>query len=156
MNKKIKIMFVCYGNICRSPMAEFIMKDLVSEKGESDLFYIASAATSDEGLNCPVHRGTAKILDRMGIDYSQKRGVRLKKADYGEYDYFIGMDEMNRRDMKKIFGGDDENKISLLLDYTDEKRDVADPWWTGDFEKTFVDVVNGTRGFYAFLKALKN
>ena len=147
----IKILFVCYGNICRSPMAEYLMKDFVAEKGKQDQFFIASAATSGEETGNPVHCGTVKILARLGIDCSDKRSVRLKKTDYYNYDYIIGMDEMNRRDMLKIFGGDPDSKISLMLDYTPLKRDVADPWWTGDFEKTFTDIVAGTRGLYDYL-----
>ncbi len=147
----IRIMFVCYGNICRSPMAEFVMKDLVSKKGESDNFYISSSATSTEEIGHGVHRGTRAVLDKMGISYAGKVAVQLKKSDYDNYDYFVGMDEMNRRDMLRIFGCDKKNKVSLLLDYTDTPRDVADPWWTHDFEATKQDVVNGTKALYAFL-----
>ncbi len=148
----VKIMFVCYGNICRSPMAEFVMKDLVNKKGESDKFYIASSATSTEEIGNGVHRGTRAVLDKMNISYFGKVAVQLKKSDYDKYDYFIGMDAMNRRDILKIFGADPENKVSLLLDYTHDKRDVADPWWTGDFEQTRIDVIEGTNAVYSFLK----
>ncbi len=148
----IKIMFVCYGNICRSPMAEFIMKDLLNKKGDSDKFYIQSSATSTDGLGCRVHRGTRAVLDEMGISYAGKVGVQLKKSDYDKYDYFIGMDEMNKRDMLRIFGSDPKNKISMLLEYTDDPRDVADPWWTGDFEQTKLDVIKGVNGLYDRMK----
>lgn len=127
------------------------MKDLVAEKGRRNEFFIASASTSGDETGNHVHRGTVKILERLGIDCSDKRSTRLKKSDYREYDLIIGMDEMNRRDMLKIFGGDPDSKISLMLDYTPLKRDVADPWWTGDFEKTFTDIVAGTRGLYDYL-----
>ena len=141
-----KILFVCYGNICRSPMAEFIMKDLVKKNGQEKDFYIESAATSTEELGNPVHRGTRAILDRLNIDYSKKRARQIVKSDYDKFDYIVGMDEMNKRDMKRFFGEDVKNKISLLLDYTDTPRDVADPWWTHNFEITFDDVTRGTAG----------
>ncbi len=147
----IKIMFVCYGNICRSTMAEFIMKDLVRRKGVADKFLIASSGTSREELGNPVHRGTRAVLSRMGISCSGKYAVQLKKSDYFDYDYFIGMDDMNRRDMLRIFGADVDGKISLLLDYTKEHRGVADPYWTGDFEQTKIDVINGVNGLFDYL-----
>ena len=127
-------------------MAEFIMKDLVEKKGFANKFYIESAATSTEELGNPVHRGTRAILDRLNIDYSKKRARQIVKSDYDKFDYIIGMDEMNKRDMKRFFGEDVKNKISLLLDYTDTPRDVADPWWTHNFEITFDDVTRGTAG----------
>ncbi len=148
----IKIMFICYGNICRSPMAEFVMKDLVEKKGEGDNYYISSSATSTEEIGHGVHRGTRAVLDEMGISYAGKVAVQLKKSDYDKYDYFIGMDAMNRRDILRVFGSDPKNKVSLLLDYTDTPRDVADPWWTGDFEATKRDVVDGTKAFFEYLK----
>ena len=148
-------MFVCYGNICRSPMAEFLMKDYINKKGEQDEFFIKSSATSTEELGNPVHRGTRAVLDRLGISYAGKYSQRLTAEDYKKYDYFIGMDENNRRTMKRMLGGDPENKVSLLLDYTDTPRDVADPWWTGDFEATYNDITRGIDGLYNFLKEQK-
>ena len=147
----IKIMFVCYGNICRSPMAEFMMKKLVKDMGQEKDFYIASSATSTEELGNPVHRGTRAVLDKHGISYAGKYSVRLRADDYNKYDYFIGMDENNRATMKRMLGGDPDGKVSLLLDYTDSPRDVADPWWTGDFRATELDVINGTNALYEFL-----
>lgn len=147
----IKIMFVCYGNICRSPMAEFMMKKLVKDMGQEKDFYIASSATSTEELGNPVHRGTRAVLDKHGISYAGKYSVRLRADDYHKYDYFIGMDENNRSTMKRMLGGDPDGKVSLLLDYTDSPRDVADPWWTGDFRATELDVINGTNALYEFL-----
>ena len=141
-------MFVCHGNICRSTMAEFLMKDYVKKLGKENEFYIQSSATSTEEIGNPVHYGTARILDRLGIDYSKKRAVQLRKDDYDKYDYFIGMDEYNRRNMKRMLGGDPDGKVSLLLDYTIAPRDVADPWYTGDFSKTFEDVTNGIECLY--------
>lgn len=133
-------------------MAEFIMKDLVEKRGESKNFYIASSATSKEEAGCRVHRGTRAILDEMGISYDGKVSTPLQKLDYEKYDYFIGMDLNNKRDILRIFGGDPKGKVSLLLDYTDDKRDVLDPWWTGDFEATKRDVINGTLALYEYLK----
>ncbi len=142
----LKIMFVCYGNICRSPMAEFIMKDMVKKRGVADKFYIVSSATSYEEIGSSVHYGTRKILNRLNIDCSKKRAVKLLKEDYDKYDYIIGMDDMNIRNMNRIFGGDPDNKIYKLLDFTPISGDVADPWYTGDFESTYRDVVSGVEG----------
>ena len=145
----IKIMFVCYGNICRSPMAEFLMKELV--KGREDEFIIESSATSYEEIGNPVHYGTVRILNKLNIDCSKKRARKLVCSDYDNYDYFIGMDKQNLRDMLKIFGGDKDNKVKLLLDFTPLKRDVLDPYWTGDFESTFQDIRLGTSELFKFL-----
>ncbi len=151
----IKIMFVCHGNICRSPMAEFLFKDLVRKKGERDNFYIRSSATSMEEHGSPVHHGTRKILDRLGINCSGKRAELLSRADYQNYDYFIGMDGRNIRNMERIFGGDKYNKIHLLLEFAGINRDVADPWWTGDFEQTYQDITLGINALYEHLKEKK-
>lgn len=148
----IKILFVCHGNICRSPMAEFVMKDLVNKKGIASEFYIASAATSTEELGNPVHYGTRNKLAQVGISTKGKYAVQMKRSDYQEYDYIIGMDNWNYRNMLRIVGKDKEQKISLLLDYTDHPRDVADPWYTGDFETTYRDVLAGCQGFLAYLQ----
>lgn len=139
----VRILFVCHGNICRSPMAEFVMKDLVEKRGLSGQFSIESAATSTEEIGNPVHRGTRKILDRLGISYAEKRARQLKRTDYDTFDYLIGMDEANVRNMNRICGGDPEAKIYKLLDFTDEPRSISDPWYTGDFEATFHDVREG-------------
>jgi protein-tyrosine phosphatase len=144
-------MFVCHGNICRSPMAEFLMKDFLEKKGEND-FFVCSSATSREELGNGVHYGTREILNRLGISCKGKTAVQLSKSDYEKYDYFIGMDKENRYNMKRIFTHDNDKKISLLLDYTSTPRDVADPWWTGDFEKTYHDVMLGIEKFYEYLK----
>ena len=144
-------MFVCHGNICRSPMAEFLMKYLVEKKGAVDNFLIKSSATSSEELGNPVHYGTKGVLDRLGISCKGKYAVKLTAKEYGEYDYFVGMDKANIRNMKNLFGGDPENKVSLLLDYVGHSRDVADPWWTGNFEETYRDVSAGVEAFYDFL-----
>ena len=148
----IKILFVCHGNICRSPMAEFIMKYLVDQRGLSTEFYIASAATSTEEIGSRVHHGTAAILDRLGIDYSEKRARQMTKKDYQDYDMLIGMDEWNMRNMSRIAGGDPEGKLHLLLDFTDRPGDVADPWYTRNFEVTYRDVMDGCEGLLAYLE----
>lgn len=152
MQGKIKILFVCHGNICRSPMAEFIMKYLVEERGLSTEFYIASAATSTEEIGSRVHHGTAAILDRLGIDYSGKRARQMTKKDYQDYDMLIGMDEWNMRNMNRIAGGDPVGKLHLLLDFTDRPGDVADPWYTRNFEVTYRDVMDGCEGLLAYLE----
>lgn len=148
----IKILFVCHGNICRSPMAEFIMKYLVEQRGLTDQFHIASAATSTEEIGSRVHHGTAAILDRLGIDYSEKRARQMTKKDYQDYDMLIGMDEWNMRNMNRIAGGDPEGKLHLLLDFTDRPGDVADPWYTRNFEVTYRDVMDGCEGLLAYLE----
>ena len=144
-----KILFVCHGNICRSPMAEFVMKSLVAEAGRSDEFLIASAATSREEIGNGVYPPVRRLLNAHGIDCSGKTARQLEKRDYEKYDYLIGMDSANFRNMQRICGGDSEGKISLLMDYTDHPRDVADPWYTGDFDTTWRDVWEGCRGLLA-------
>ena len=142
-----KILFVCHGNICRSPMAEFVMKDLVEKAGVSDQFSIASAATSREELGNPVHHGTRKRLDREGISVAGKTARQMVRKDYEQYDYLIGMDRWNIRNMTNIAGGDADGKIHLLLEYAKRPgEDIADPWYTGDFEETYQDVLEGCQG----------
>ena len=143
----IKILFVCHGNICRSPMAEFVLKDLASRAGLSDNFYIASAATSTEeiwnGVGNPVYPPAKAKLAEHGIDCSGKQAVQLTRADYDKYDYLIGMDSANIRNMNRMLGGDPEQKIFKLLSFAGKDRDISDPWYTGDFETTYRDVVEG-------------
>lgn len=147
-----RILFVCHGNICRSPMAEFILKDMVRKRGMADDFFIASAATSNEEIGNPVHPGTRDVLSRLGLSCSGKYAVRMEQTDYEKYDYLIGMDQWNRRNMLRICGDDPEGKIHLLLDFTDSPRDVADPWYTGDFQQTYQDVARGCEEFLNYLK----
>lgn len=152
----IRVLFVCLGNICRSPMAEFIMKSIISERGLSDRFYIASAATSTEeiwnGVGNPVYPPAKRELAKHGISCEGKRAVQITKADYGKYDYILGMEERNIRNILRIVGKDPEHKVKLLLDYSDHPRDIADPWYTGNFESTYRDVVEGCEGFLLYLE----
>lgn len=141
-----KILFICHGNICRSPMAEFVFKDIAKKAGMGDEFSVASAATSYEEIGNPVHRGTAKILDRLGISYSGKRAVHLEKSDYAKYDYLVCMDSANVRNTLRIVGADPEGKVHKLLEFADSCEDVADPWYTGNFERTYEDVLAGCEG----------
>lgn len=138
-----KILFVCHGNICRSPMAEFVMKDLVEKVGLADEFTIASAATSTEEIGNPVYPPVRQLLARHGISCTGKTARQLQRGDYAAWDLFVGMDTANLRNMTRLFGGDPEGKVHALLDYTHRPGEVADPWYTGDFESTWRDVVEG-------------
>ena len=142
----VNILFVCHGNICRSPMAEFIMKDLVRKAGQEGRFHIESAATSTEEIGNPVYPPARRKLAEHGIDCAGKRARQLISSDYGKYDLLIGMDRANLRNMQRICGGDPGGKMHLLMDYTDRPGDVADPWYTDDFETTWRDVLAGCRG----------
>ena len=139
----IKILFVCHGNICRSPMAEFVMKDMARQAGLGDQLEIASAATSTEEIGNPVHRGTQRILARHGISCAGKYARQMTRQDYRDYDLLIGMDDWNLRNMRRITGGDPEEKLFRLLDFSPAPREIADPWYTGDFETTYRDVKEG-------------
>lgn len=145
----LKILFVCHGNICRSPMAEYVMRDMLKKHGVEGVI-CASAATSTEELGNPVHRGTRAVLNHLGIDCSDKRARQIKQSDYTEYDLLIGMDTENLRNMLR-FWGDPDHKIYKLLDYAEigvsqRNKDVADPWYTGDFERTYTDIKAGCEG----------
>ena len=144
-----KILFVCHGNICRSPMAHYILQDRVKKAGIADRFCIASVAVSREELGNPVYPPARRKLSEHGISCAGKTARQLRKADYVQYDYLVGMDSANYRNMQRICGGDPEEKISLLLDYTNHPGSVADPWYTGDFEATWRDVLDGCQGLLA-------
>lgn len=147
-----RILFVCHGNICRSPMAEFVMKDLVRKAGLENQFQIASAATSTEEIGNPVYPPARRKLAEHGISCAGKTARQLTQADYDEYDLLIGMDQANLRNIRRICGGDPEGKIHLLLEYADRPgQEVADPWYTGDFEATWQDVLAGCQGLLASL-----
>ena len=150
----IRVLFVCHGNICRSPMAEFVMKDLVEKQGLASDFYIASSATSTEeiwnGIGNPVYPPAKAELAKHGISCDGKRAVQLKKEDYDKYDLFIGMDSANIRNMMRIFGSDPKGKVHKLLEYTGSSADIADPWYSGDFTTTYKDIVSGCEAFLDF------
>ena len=143
----IRVLFVCLGNICRSPMAEFAMKDLLQRKGLSEQFYIASAATSTEELGNPVYPPARRKLAEHHIDCSGKTARQITERDYKDFDYIIGMDHSNLRSMMRRYHNDPQHKISLLLDYTSRPGEVADPWYTGNFDATWRDVTEGCQGF---------
>ncbi len=154
-NEKFRIMFVCHGNICRSPMAEFIFLDMCDKAGIKDRVEVKSSATSlDEiwnGIGNPVYPNAALELKKMGISCAGKRATLLKRDDYGKYDLFIGMDEYNVRNMKRILGGDDEGKICKILDFTDNGGDVSDPWYTRRFDVASREIKEGCRGLLEHL-----
>ena len=148
----IKILFVCHGNICRSPMAEFVMKDMIRKAGLEDQFVIDSKAARRDELGNDTHYGTKAKLRQVGIPFSKRKATLLSKTDYAAYDYLIAMDAENVHDMLRLFGGDPDRKISMLLDFAGEKREVADPWYTGNFDETYDDVVKGCTGLLRFLQ----
>lgn len=151
----IKVLFVCLGNICRSPMAEYVFKNMVKKEKLEEKFAIDSAATSTEEIGNPMHRGTKQQLIKKKIPYDNHFARRIEKQDYEKFDYIIGMEEQNVIHMKTIVGEDRENKIYRLLDFSKKPRNIADPWYTGDFEKTYDDIVEGLEGLLRYLKEKK-
>nr|WP_325215085.1 low molecular weight protein-tyrosine-phosphatase [uncultured Oscillibacter sp.] len=149
-----KILFVCHGNICRSPMAEFIIKDLVKKTGLENQFQIASAATSTEEIGNSVYPPARRKLAEHGISCAGKTARQLTKADYARYDLLVGMDRANIRNINRICGGDPDGKIKLLMEFTDHPGDVADPWYTGDFDATWRDVLEGCQKLLKYISNL--
>jgi len=149
-----RILFVCHGNICRSPMAESVMKELVRRCGQEGGFFIDSAATSTEEIGNPVHSGTRRKLAQVGIPCAEHRARQLRREDYSGFDLLIGMDDANLRNMRRMLGGDPEGKIHALLDYAGRPgQSIADPWYTGDFQATYEDVLAGCQGLLEQLSA---
>jgi len=147
-----KILFTCHGNICRSPMAQMVFKHLVKQQGLESQFYIESAATSREEIGNPVHRGTRRKLAEVGIPCSEHYATQVTKADYDKYDYLIIMDDRNRRGLQWIIPNDPEHKIHMLLDFTERKgQSIADPWYTGNFDETYDDVLEGCQGLLEYI-----
>ena len=148
----VKVLFICHGNICRSPMAEYLFRDMVQKKGLSDCFHIASAATSREEIGNGVHHGTRRKLAEVGVPCGEHRAVQITKKDYENYDYILIMDANNHRNLMRIIGADTEGKVHGLLDFSGRPRDIADPWYTGNFDVTYDDVVEGCETFLEHLR----
>ena len=148
----IKILFVCHGNICRSPMAEFVMKELVRREGRENDFLIESAATSREELGNDMHYGTRQKLHEMGIPFTRRAARQITRSDYDRYDYLVAMDDENIWYMNRCWSPDPAHKIVRLLSYAGKTRDIADPWYTGNFDQTYEDILEGCT---AFLQAIK-
>ena len=151
----IKVLFVCLGNICRSPMAEFVFKDMVNKKGLANEFYIESAATSSEAVGEGIYFGTRNILKEQCIPFEERRARQMTKEDYNKFDYILGMESKNIVNILRIVGEDKENKVCRLLDFSDMPRDIADPWYTGDFDITYYDVEDGCNKFLEYIMEKK-
>ncbi len=147
----IKVLFVCHGNICRSTMAEFLFKEIVKKNKVSDMFYIESAGTSSEEEGNKVHYETARILNNLGIDCSNKKARKIRLSDYDEFDYLIGMDHYNILNMLNFFHHDKKHKIKRLLDFTSLNKDVVDPYYYGNFNETYKEIMLGLEAFYKYL-----
>ena len=148
----IKVLFVCYGNICRSPMAEFVFKNIVKKQGLENEFYIESAATSYEEIGNGMHYGTIDKLTEKNISFGDKRARRIEQKDYDKFDYILGMGTSNIKDIERILGQDSQEKIYRLLEFSKNPRDIADPWYTGNFTKTYDDILEGCNYFLEYLK----
>lgn len=150
-HRLVRILFVCHGNICRSPMAEFVLKDMARKRGIEDVLQIESAATTNDEIGSPVHPGTVKRLAREGISCAGKHARRITKDDYDAFDVIIGMDEENMRHMMRVWDHDPQQKVHMMMEFAGESRDVADPWFTGDFEATYDDIHDGCIGLLRWL-----
>ena len=149
----VRVLFVCHGNICRSTMCQSVFSHMVKQRGLENRFVIDSAATSDEETGNPPHHGTVRKLREEGIPLIDHRARRVCARDYERFDYIIGMDGANIRNLNRFFGGDPENKVSKLLSYAGSSRDIADPWYTGNFDETYSDITEGLNGFLKYLEA---
>ena len=147
----IKILFICHGNICRSPMAEFVFKDMVHKAGRDSEFLIESAATSTEEIGNDIHHGTREKLRKEGIPFTRRAARQITARDYDYYDYLVAMDEENLYYMNRRWNNDPDNKIRLLLEFAGKNREIADPWYTGNFDRTYLDVVEGCEAMLAAL-----
>ena len=152
MKDTIHVLMICHGNICRSPMAEYVLQDMVQKQHLENRFYIQSAATSREEIGNDVHHGTKKKLAEQGIACPKRRARQVIKADYDSYDWLLIMDENNRRNLMKIIGADTDKKVYGLLEFAGRKDDIADPWYTGNFDVTYDDVVEGCEAFLRHLR----
>ncbi len=151
-----KILFICHGNICRSAMSEFIMRDMVEKRGLSDRIEVASAATSREEIGNDMYPPARRKLDKEHIPYTSRQARQVTKADYDRYDLLLCMEQYNIRNLKRIIPDDPEHKIHLLLDYTGNTRDISDPWYSGDFDTAFEDIAEGCRGLLTFLSRISS
>lgn len=148
----IRVLFICHGNICRSPLAQSVFAHEINTLGLAAQFVIDSAATSTEEIGNPPHRGTVRKLQEEGIPLVPHRARQITLRDYEDFDYIIGMDQWNMQNLNRMLAGDPKGKLYKLLDFAGTDRDIADPWYTGDFEQTYEDVVKGCRGFLTYLK----
>lgn len=148
----IKVLFVCHGNICRSPIAEFVFKDMVKRYRLDDKFLINSAATSREEIGNGIYPPAREIMEANGVSCGEHRAVQVRRSDYDNYDYILIMDQRNLKNIGRIFGGDPQNKVHLLLDWDENPRDISDPWYTRDFQRAFEDIRDGCRNFLEYLR----
>ena len=148
----INIMFVCHGNICRSPMAEFVLKDMVAKRKISHNFHIESSATSREEIGNDIYYGTKNKLKKVGVPFTPRRATQITKSDYDKYDFILCMDNNNIRNLSRIIPNDKSNKIKLLLDFSNNPRNIADPWYTGNFEDTYNDIIEGCEALLNYIE----